>query len=412
MKKILILTSTFLFHALIYAQDSISVLFIGNSYTYVNDLPTVLENLVDAQGDILTVDSKTNGGYTFQSHVNDATTFQKINSKPWDYVVLQGQSQEPSFPYSQVTTESLPYVEQIADSVRESNFCSQLNLFMTWGRQNGDPQWDSINTFDKMNQRLRDSYLRFAYETEGSVSPIGVVWKYVRDNYPTINLYSGDGSHPSFEGTYLAACTFYSSLYQKSCSNSTYVGSLDPATALLLQDAASSIVLDSIPTWQLRPAGEPTLVDFDLVQDGSSISTENLSLQATTYFWEFGTEGTSEAFEPNFTFMNTGNIEVTLTAISECNESTDTKEIVIAFDEVLAKSLENVRIVELLPSQFKIMGEIEVNYIEVYSQNGRLLFSDKIENNTFNLEGASPGLIFIIGHTSEGSFSLKLTMNQ
>jgi hypothetical protein len=410
MKKILLLTSTLLLQALIYAQDSISVLFIGNSYTYVNDLPTVLGNLVDAQGDILTVDSKTNGGYNFLSHANDGTTFQKINSKPWDFVVLQGQSQEPSFPYDQVTSQSLPYVVQIADSVREANFCTQLNLFMTWGRQNGDPQWDSINTFDKMNQRLRDAYLRFAYETEGSVSPVGVVWKYVRDNYPTINLYSGDGSHPSFEGTYLAACTFYASLYQKSCSNSTYVGALDPATALLLQDAASSIVLDSIPTWQLRPSGSPSLADFELVQNGNSITTENLSLQAVTYYWEFGDEGTSMEFEPGYTFENTGTHVITLTAQSDCNESVDSKEIIIAFDDVPVYNLEEITIQEIGPNKYKIVGDVDVYFVEVYTQNGKLLYSDRINYNTFELEGVNSELIFILGHTTQGIFSVQLRM--
>ena len=39
-------------------------------------------------------------------------------------------------------------------------------FFMTWGRENGDPQWDSISTFNKMNLRLRNAYLRFADSSE------------------------------------------------------------------------------------------------------------------------------------------------------------------------------------------------------------------------------------------------------
>ena len=105
-------------------QDSLSVLFIGNSYTYVNDLPTMLENLALSldQGDIVFHNSQTLGGATFQSHAGNSITYDKINSQPWDFVVLQAQSQEPSFPESQVNTETLPYAIQLADSVYENKF--------------------------------------------------------------------------------------------------------------------------------------------------------------------------------------------------------------------------------------------------------------------------------------------------
>jgi hypothetical protein len=132
-----------------YSQDSLSVLFIGNSYTYVNDLPTLFLNVTQSLGDNATIDSKSNGGYTFQNHLTDPLTHTKIGSQAWDYVVIQGQSQEPSFPYDQVNINTLPPAVQLADSVYANNYCSQVMYFMTWGRQVGDPQWDSINTFDK-----------------------------------------------------------------------------------------------------------------------------------------------------------------------------------------------------------------------------------------------------------------------
>ncbi|HBW85959.1 MAG TPA: hypothetical protein DEF82_04220, partial [Crocinitomicaceae bacterium] len=71
-----------------FSQDSVSVLFIGNSYVYTNDLPSVLMNLTQSKGDFIYVDSKTNGGYTFQAHTNDPITFAKIHQSNWDFVVL------------------------------------------------------------------------------------------------------------------------------------------------------------------------------------------------------------------------------------------------------------------------------------------------------------------------------------
>ncbi len=211
----------------------------------------MVSDLSSSLGDVLLFDSNTPGGQTFQNHAANPINYQKMAEQPWDYIILQGQSQEPSFPYGQVNTQTLPYAVQLADSAKAIQPCSQVNYFMTWGRQNGDPQWDSINTFDKMNGRLRDAYLRIADSANAAVSPVAVAWKYVRDNYPVINLYQQDGSHPSLTGSYLAACVFYSALYHKPSTGSAYNPGIDHADALLIQQIASTIVLDSLPTWML-----------------------------------------------------------------------------------------------------------------------------------------------------------------
>ena len=160
--RISILTITLLLAVQIYAQDTLRALFIGNSYMGVNNLPQMVSDLSSSLNDVLYFDSNTPGGQTFQSHAANPVNYQKMEAQPWDYIILQGQSQEPSFPFNQVNTATLPYAVQLADSAKAIQPCSQVNYFMTWGRQNGDPQWDSINTFDKMNQRLRDAYLRIA----------------------------------------------------------------------------------------------------------------------------------------------------------------------------------------------------------------------------------------------------------
>jgi PKD repeat protein len=304
------------------AQDSLSVLFIGNSYTYANDLPTVFVNLTNSLSDIATVDSKTNGGFTFQNHLDDPATHVKIESKKWDYVVLQGQSQEPSFPTAQVNQATLPPAVSLADSVYANWYCSQAMYFMTWGRQNGDPQWDSINTFDKMNVRLRNAYMRIADSANASVSPVGMAWKYVRDTYPTINLYSGDGSHPSMAGTYLAACTFYASLFRKSPVGATYFAGLDPTIAGQLQGAAEIAVLDSLDTWHLQSTESLTVADFGFQLSGNTVSFTNSSSYATDFTWYFGDDISSIESNPVHSFQYDGTFNVELIASSECGIDT------------------------------------------------------------------------------------------
>ena len=287
------------------------------------------QDLTESLGDHMLMDSKMNGGFTFQSHAFDATTYNKIHSKPWNFVVLQGQSQEPSFPFDQVNQQTLPYAQQISDSVYASNECSQVNYYMTWGRQVGDPQWDSINTFDKMNTRLRNAYLRIADSTNASVSPVGVAWKYVRDNYPAINLYAGDGSHPSLEGSYLAACTFYSSLFQKSCVGASYTATLNPQICAILQQVASSIVLDSIPTWKLvhhdslfNASFVAGVNDYDVLFAATTSSPGNL-------VWDFG-DGSPLGFgqNPTHTYV-AGTYTVTLFASGACGMDTVQQQITV-----------------------------------------------------------------------------------
>lgn len=75
-------------------------LFLGNSYTGVNNLPQMIADVTTSTGDTLIFGSNTPGGYTLQGHSTNATSLAKIAVGNWDYVVLQEQSQNPSFPIS------------------------------------------------------------------------------------------------------------------------------------------------------------------------------------------------------------------------------------------------------------------------------------------------------------------------
>jgi hypothetical protein len=83
-----------------------NVLFLGNSYTYFNDLPAMVRNLASAAGLSATTTSNTPGGQTLQGHTS--TSIGTINSGNWDVVVLQEQSQKPSFPKSYVMFMNIP----------------------------------------------------------------------------------------------------------------------------------------------------------------------------------------------------------------------------------------------------------------------------------------------------------------
>lgn len=409
MKKSILIAFTLLSYGLT-AQDSVSVLFIGNSYTSYNSLPTIVNDIAVSLGDEVTFDSHTPGGTTFSSHAGNATVYAKINAQPWDFVVLQAQSQEPSFPDAQVDVNTLPFAMQLADSIYANNFCSETLFYMTWGRENGDPQWAPISTFEGMNSRLRSAYMRFADSVDGAVSPVGSAWKNIRDTYPSINLYAGDGSHPSYAGSYLAACTFYASTFRKSPVGASFIGSLDPVTAERLQIAAATTVLDSLEQWNLRPISEHTQADFDGVHlTPYSISLTNLSTKATNYYWDLGDGNSSTDENPTHSYSFICNpCTITLIAESSCDSDTLVQTVgYIGLNELDV----NIEVASFGNGQFELTTESTMNSLSVRNASGKMM-QEKVELNgstaLIDLSKFSVGVYFISVSTEKGYATLRL----
>ena len=304
-------------------QNSSKILFIGNSYIYVNNLPSILQNLANAVNDTIVFSTSTPGGAQLVQHVSNNNTLQLIRQGDWDYVIIQEQSQKPSFSPGQVATDVLPYARQLNDSIVLHNPCAETVFFMTWGRQNGDQNnctfYPPVCTYQGMQQRLRESYLLMADQNNAICAPVGAVWHFVRDSFPGINLYSSDGSHPSFAGSYLAACTFYSTIFRKSPVGLNYYGSLSVSDALHLQSAADKVVLDSLENWMI--AAYDIQASFGHVVFGDSVQFTNTSAYAASYWWDFGDSTQSSTVQnPNHVYTNNGSYTVTLMVEDYCGQ--------------------------------------------------------------------------------------------
>lgn len=378
------------------AQDSLSVLFIGNSYTYVNDLPQVTRQLAESMGKQLTVGSKTNGGYTFQAHWNDPQTYVAMNQQSWDVVVLQGQSQEPSFPYEQVNSATIPFARRLSDSVYARNACSEVLYYMTWGRENGDPQWDSISTFEGMNRRLYDTYMRMADSSDAMVAAVGGVWKYMRDTHPDVQLYAGDGSHPSMAGTYLAACTFFTSLFRESVTGATYVAGLDAQTAGWIQHAADLVVLDSLEHFRLHAISRPVQATFEYVQSGNEVQFENTTQNGEMYTWDFGDGTFSQAENPAHNWFANGSYAVQLISSNSCSSDTAMHVIQINSLSTSNPAKPSFQIVEFA-DHFEVHSEARTIYYEISTFDGKIIISDKILTfDTFDIEKTIPKGVLVL----------------
>lgn len=303
------------------------VFFIGNSYTYTNSMPDMLRDFATAKGDTLIYSMSAPGGYTFQQHTTLGATLTGIASQPWDLVVLQEQSQIPSFPPAQVATDCYPYARILDSLVDENDSCIETMFMMTWGRRNGDvmncPSYPVVCTYGGMQGRLRDSYLEMAANNHASVAPMGAAWKIIIDSFPAIDLYQLDSSHPSVAGSYLQACVFYASIFHRPAMGCTYLGGLSSSTAATLQRIADKVVLDSLSQWQQY--GHYPYAMFSSVHTGGlSVSFTNTSQRATSYLWSFGDGATSTSASPSHTYSAGSVYTVSLTVSNDCKSETYT----------------------------------------------------------------------------------------
>lgn len=249
------------------AADGPKILFLGNSYVEVNDLPMQISKIAESMGDAFTYQKNTPGGCTFNGHVNNTTTISLIQQGGWDYVILQGQSQEPSFPDGQFYSQTYPYAQQLCQMVNQYNPDARNVFYMTWGRKYGDSQncqyFPPLCTYEGMDSLLYLRYMIMAEDFGGMVSPVGALWHYLRDHHPELELYSSDNSHPSMLGTYAAACCFYTVLFQKNPSDISYVSTLTAADAQIIKDATKVVVYDSLTKW-LAPSSPLSITAHDI----------------------------------------------------------------------------------------------------------------------------------------------------
>lgn len=302
MRKALLLVLLTLPLSTAFAQTT-SVLFLGNSYTGTNSLVPKFTGLCLAAGDTVYTDSNTPGGHTLEGHSSNATSIAKIYERNWDFVVLQEQSQRPSFPPSQVANEVYPYAEILCDTIRANYECTEPVFYMTWGRRSGDQQncqfYTPLCTFEGMSTRLRASYLEMAEDNNARVAPCGAAWSRmdIADTTFFASLYTGDGSHPSTYGQYLNACVFYATIFKKTPVGIPYYANISQTDAETLQAYAEEIVIDSLDNWNVNVALPSADMD-SVISDGFVFNFVPVSTGSFVHEWDFGDGATSAEESP------------------------------------------------------------------------------------------------------------------
>ncbi len=233
----------FLYYFWPISKDTIKVLFIGNSYTYRNDMPSIFEEIAISKGKKVYVEDCTLGKATLAIQSRRFAVKNAISSEKWDVVIIQGSSRDFVKDSSIIVKKTKPALEKIIKAVQKNNPSTKMLFYMTWGYRNGFKPIDEVNTFEKMSNLIEKRYLSL-YETyDIGVVPVGMVWKDVRKKRDEVILYVKDGAHPSLKGSYLTACCFYSAIFNDSPVGSNYYSLLGPKICYFLQSISAKNVL-------------------------------------------------------------------------------------------------------------------------------------------------------------------------
>jgi hypothetical protein len=215
------------------------MLFIGNSYTHVNDLPGMVAALARAGGHKIATSMVAPGGWTLAQHADSEATLAQLRASEWDYVVLQEQSVRPTQARDRAEL-MYPAARNLAAEVDKAG--ASLLLYMTWGRRDGLPE-KGFPDFDAMQAELRAGYTAIGDELGAIVVPVGLAWRAALTRDSAVDLWQEDGSHPSPIGTYLAACTFYAAVFRESPEGLPFTVGLAADLARLMQGIAAETVL-------------------------------------------------------------------------------------------------------------------------------------------------------------------------
>jgi hypothetical protein len=196
-------------------ENPLRVLFLGNSYTYYNNLPDMVAALSQSTpGRRIEAKSVTRGGATLADLWRLTNGLEVLRGGTWDTVVLQDQST-----LGQNYVDGRWGVNDPAGHVKWAKFWNteiqrkeaKTLLYLTWARK-AHPEFQT---------GLNYAYALSAGELGATISPAGLAWKRMRELHPTLELFDPDGSHPSPVGSYLTACVFLEVLGGRGCEGAT-----------------------------------------------------------------------------------------------------------------------------------------------------------------------------------------------
>lgn len=219
-----------------FPDREIQILFIGNSYTEVGEIPKVVEMFGKSRKHRFNCVSVTYGGYTLGAHWDNSekkslNARSKLLEQKWDFVILQDQSSLPALDSS----ATLDAVKNFAPLIRKQG--AKLLLYLTPAHR--EPEIKDRPLMNEEQTRLNAAYESAALAVKGKVIPVGPAFNRYYQRNPDNLLHAPDNSHFNRKGVYLAALIIYNRISGESPKKLPGAFQLMPKEITLLQALAS-----------------------------------------------------------------------------------------------------------------------------------------------------------------------------
>jgi hypothetical protein len=184
---------------------------------------------------------------------------QAIESEKWDFVILQEQGGIQALPIFMADTAIYQYAEILVNAIRENYADTKIILYMTHGYRDGvltfgDEYWCEQDPFvcnyEGMQERIKENYIEMSNRFNAEVAPAGMIWKIFMDENPDINLFNSDGIHALPAGSYISACSIYSTIFRKSPMGKYVPDGISSDLADTIQKKVYEVLFQCNPDWR------------------------------------------------------------------------------------------------------------------------------------------------------------------
>lgn len=408
--KIFILTLT-VFTSKAQITDTVSILFIGNSFTYYNDLPLMVQQLALGAGKKVVIGSHTPGGISVgdisqgtNAHMNNPIVFDLIKKNKWDYLLLQDNQGRFLLNYGVFPNSSLVVKghKKIRDSLLFYNPCAHILWFAGWGPKNGYLPYAS--TGSGLIDRIYNNYTYLQDSLGQVISPIGKAWERVIGIDSAIELWDADLTHPGLNGTYLAANVIYSTIFKSNPMASTYVPlGITFFNDSLFKSIAFHTVMDSINVTGLSTI-TPTIM-----QVGNTLTVTGY----VTCSW-FRNDTFLISNTGTYIIKNAGRYFAKGVDVNGCEYRTNEINIESPLNSNELNTVDNK--LKLYPNPsldgiFFISSVEEYQQIRIFNSYGSILENNKA-NTTIDLSKYNKGMFFIEAITKSGKIKMAQVIYQ
>jgi len=183
------------------------ILFIGNSFTFYWNLPSLVEKMSVERGLNWDVKHFTVPSATLEIHWNNPDLKSILQNETFNHIVIQEHSTNPL-----TNPDSTKfYFDQIVSLIPPT---TEIHFFSTW-------MYPSIEQFNTNNELypIEESIKQMVEGTETKIIPVGRAFKLFKDKYPEFDLLMEDDKHPNSNGSYLASCVIFSHISAQSSLN-------------------------------------------------------------------------------------------------------------------------------------------------------------------------------------------------